>query len=691
MSKRKKQVAVPGPVHLPKNALSLINLGQTFAEYDPTLLKPGVAVATPALNAAKNPERSKCFFIGRRGTGKTAIARLLAHNRRQVIEVFPQLFAVVSSLIDAELLADPKQQHGRSLVACLRRSLQDEVIKHAAEVHLIDLSKMPDQIRRERNLIEDFDFDSRTYELLETCCSAIERGDNREWLKNIRIAKAISKEANGIDELVNRPYTVVLDRVDDSWDGSPGAIALLTALMHACIEIDTTSRFMRPLLFIRENLFDRVRDIDTEFARLATCTISMDWTEEQLVELIERRLQSYLNPKPRLGETWDRLFEKLGESSSIKYVLEYCQLRPRDVIRFTAAAIDAATSRMHQTVTIEDLQSVRRQFSEEALKDLGDEYSENFPQIQVVLSKFHGLGDEITMPALDSFLRKLTCSSDVISVCGSWIYDWVAPHRFCELMYDIGFAGVRTGRGVIYRGMGALAEPAPAVEATSSLVVHPTYRDALDLQNRIVTDLGDDVDLQSEGLMLELPDTLDPAEYREKLDELKLRLDTCPIGHDGAEDYAGIVGDVIRYCFFRVLSNIEEKRRNADNTSEKDWIASIVANNGFWQMVARQFAATQVVWECKNKEKLDADDFRQVRDYTDSIAGRFALLCYRGKRPEKAAHYVTHCVRHFRKSNTCILLLVDQDLQVFIRQARSGKLRENHIRQIFDEAVRAAS
>jgi len=46
---------------LAKDALSKINLGQSFAEYDPILLKPDVFVSTPALLSAADASR---------GTGK---------------------------------------------------------------------------------------------------------------------------------------------------------------------------------------------------------------------------------------------------------------------------------------------------------------------------------------------------------------------------------------------------------------------------------------------------------------------------------------------------------------------------------------------------------------------------------------------------------------------------------------------
>ena len=67
----------PVKVTLPKDALTRINLGNSFAEYDQLLSKKEVFVQTPCIDAALDPSRSKSFFVGRRGTGKTAITLYL--------------------------------------------------------------------------------------------------------------------------------------------------------------------------------------------------------------------------------------------------------------------------------------------------------------------------------------------------------------------------------------------------------------------------------------------------------------------------------------------------------------------------------------------------------------------------------------------------------------------------------------
>jgi Holliday junction resolvasome RuvABC ATP-dependent DNA helicase subunit len=58
----------------PKDALQRIHIGQSFAEYDLVREDPYVFVSTAASLVATQSDNKKCFFVGRRGSGKTAIA-----------------------------------------------------------------------------------------------------------------------------------------------------------------------------------------------------------------------------------------------------------------------------------------------------------------------------------------------------------------------------------------------------------------------------------------------------------------------------------------------------------------------------------------------------------------------------------------------------------------------------------------
>jgi hypothetical protein len=328
----------------------------------------------------------------------------------------------------------------------------------------------------------------------------------------------------------------------------------------------------------------------------------------------------------------------------------------------------------------------RRRFSDSRLKDLGDEYSENYPQISVILSMFYGLGSEFTLRGIDAFVKKLLVDDEVKTCCATWLYQSTAPERFLELLYNIGFMGIKNGDNTHYRSLGARTATPPPIAATVHGIVHPSYVDALNLRPVLITDLDEAVSLRSGGLLAELPESLDAKGYQDKLMGLELDLKPLAMGKPAAADYEAIVGEVTKLCFHYSLNNVEPKVREVDGCVIRDWIAANIASSGFWEMIRHKYHATQVIWECKNYKDLKADDFQQAAYYMNQKIGNFSFIVFRG---DIKQHYYSHIKRIADDKQGMVLLLTEEDLIVFIRQARNGKVKEGHIRERYDRTVRS--
>jgi len=422
-----KPASAPGvdkPIFLPKDALSRINLGNSFAEYDKSLKNQYSFVKTPALASALEGQWSKCFFVGRRGTGKTAITLYLEENNRRTITLHPQLLVPENLRIQLDELRDVKRQAFSALKFCFWRALQDEVVSEWLKRGLVGFQKLGPALTRERNLIEEEDFNLRLLRLFDETYSENTANRVKDWVKQKSRTLEMGREMDKIATNKNWNYILLIDKIDEAWEGDDKSVIFLMGLMHACVDATSTVECFRPLMFLRENIFERVRQIDTEFARIdPTGVVSMDWTQEQLLELVERRLNLPFTTKiPLRGPTWDYFFEEIEGKSSRTMVFNYCQERPRDVLIYCSSALEVAKSRRHSRVQIEDLQTARRQFSEQSLKELGDEYAENFPQISLVLSRFYGLGKEFTLSGIRAFIQKLLVDTEVAESCKSWFF-----------------------------------------------------------------------------------------------------------------------------------------------------------------------------------------------------------------------------------------------------------------------------
>jgi hypothetical protein len=68
------------PSLVSKQIFGKAKLGQSFAEHDLIRTNAQLFVETPAIRAALDLDDGKPFFIGRRGTGKTAITFFLKNR-----------------------------------------------------------------------------------------------------------------------------------------------------------------------------------------------------------------------------------------------------------------------------------------------------------------------------------------------------------------------------------------------------------------------------------------------------------------------------------------------------------------------------------------------------------------------------------------------------------------------------------
>ena len=545
-------------------------------------------------------------------------------------------------------------------------------------------------ISKERNLIEDCEFDQRVINLSQEIFDAYSKSQDKLWLRQISRSKELCTELDQFDNLQSSTL-LLIDRLDESWDGSETAIIALMAMMHASVRLAANTKYVRPYIFIRENIYDRIRALDNEFSRLETAVVFLDWSESKLIELVERRLVRPFNTKPKLGgEAWNYFFEGGGEVSSIEQVMGLCQHRPRDVLMLVSYAIESAVNNGNQKIQSTDLESAATRYSTSRLKDLGDEFAENYANISIILESFYGLGNEFTVVGIEDFIAKLIVDEKVKKHCASWFYDHTPPYQFIGLLYGIGFVGLKRRGRITYKESGKDSNAKIQVETDTHIVIHPTYQPALNLRPILIQKISDETSLKHEGMLQELPENYRFDQYKEELQSTLSDLQTLPLGHDGASSFEEIVGRILRLCFFRSLANIQPKSRVHDGSTIKDWVASNRASDGFWAAIREKYGATQVVWECKNYEDLKAEDFQQVSYYFSNSFGHFGVIAYRGE--ELKDSYFRHVSSVANKNQSgLILILTQRDLEIFLRQAIRGMYKESHIQDRFDYHVRQIS
>lgn len=271
-----------------------LNVGQSFAEYDHALDDQAVFVHTPAFDAALDPESGKYFFVGRRGTGKTALRTYCELYGSQARVLIPEIFSPASTVFELQHFENPKAGPFRGLVSAFKRALLGEILllwreQHATYVNLPQI--ISDELANQCAL----DFDERAIRAIANIAAAVEAGDDLMLVSQNKAVKSLAEEMKYLQS--GGSYTLLVDSIDDVWDGSDQALTYLTAFMHACLEVSVQIPWARSLLFLRENIFERVRARDSESSRVETAIAGLDWTRRQLLEMVERRLNRPLTAK----------------------------------------------------------------------------------------------------------------------------------------------------------------------------------------------------------------------------------------------------------------------------------------------------------------------------------------------------------------------------------------------------------
>ena len=109
--------------------------------------------------------------------------------------------------------------------------------------------------------------------------------------------------------------------------------------------------------------------------------------------------------------------------------------------------------------------------------------------------------------------------------------------------------------------------------------------------------------------------------------------------------------------------------RTMAGTERRDIMFFNVSPHAFWQMVARQHAATHIVFECKNTESLKLEHVNQLAEYLGRPLGNFGVIVSRlppGKNLQRKA------IAAFNRNDKVVLFLSDKDLTEMARLHARG-------------------
>ncbi|MFF8345991.1 P-loop ATPase, Sll1717 family [Cellulosimicrobium funkei] len=384
------------------DVLTHVDFGRYDAESDPNVLDYFVVTGT-AREAASGAQ----LVVGRKGSGKTALRRHLAatlDGQGHVIDLDLEeyVFQVHRGLIEAGVASKFAYTSSWRLLilvalyAAARPELDRGKRKRGDEaLSIIGMSENKGPfaailgwLKRVRRL------DLPSVEGI-AAVGGIELADAPQ---SAALVTETTRALATLEEIVgnasrNKPGTVLIDRLDDAWDGSPESLDLITGAVRATrqLAVAFNQKGAAPVVtFLRTDLWEKLSFNDRN--KMSQDMIHLDWTPAELAGIIERRI-SRTAGLPE-ANSWEKVFttaEMRQRASSRTYILKRTIGRPRDIVAFASLAKREAVQNAHDRIESEDIYSAELRYSKHALDELRDEIEGHVADFTRVINSLKAL------------------------------------------------------------------------------------------------------------------------------------------------------------------------------------------------------------------------------------------------------------------------------------------------------------
>jgi hypothetical protein len=354
---------------------------------------------------------SRCYVIGRKGTGKTAICEHLfqtkAHDRfakKLTFKNFP--------FNDLYRLSNDNYNPPNQYITLWKYIIYSSIAKM-----MMDNQNINPDIRLKLQQVYSAD-------PVTSLSKTIERWTGRDISLNVlgtgvgggKTREIVSNEVSWIDRvdilesliyqyIDDALYFVAFDELDEDYaymlepTRKQQYYALLTSLFKAVQDVKatfpSTKRMILPVIFLRDDIYEGVRDPDK--TKWMDFTIDLDWSILNLQHVIAFRISRAEDPKS-LGslfkESWDKVFSpypipvgtrQTRTMSSFNYITRSTMLRPRDYIKYLQVCSTDSLAQNYFLVGPNTVVQVDKAFSNYLRSEVEDELGGILPEIHEIL------------------------------------------------------------------------------------------------------------------------------------------------------------------------------------------------------------------------------------------------------------------------------------------------------------------
>lgn len=446
--------------------LGRVNFGRIDAEKDDNLLDYFISVG-----AAGKALTGKYLVLGRKGSGKTALFRYVASNAKGTVvelDLKDYVFTAHKALRDDGVVDAFKYAESWRFAFIIAMFSEGYAsmpfrLRWRGKRLLRKLGAGPDKAP----LRAIFGWLTRVREIkLPSIGGVMDLGGYSVDPKNMKPFEATTRQlVDQLQEVLVKavkisPITVLVDRLDDAWDGSEDSLKLIGGAARAARQLadDLKQEGAAPaIVFLRTDLWERI--VFNDKNKFIQDTVTLDWNNADLAQVIEERIHKTAGVPEGLG--WATIFttEKMRQGTNAQnYLIKRVMGRPRDIVAFAIFALDVAFEKGHARIEKTDIYEAEVRYSEHILDELRDEISEHVEDMESVVN---------SLKALERRKSPLTAWSEAASNHG---IKAIHIEKVRDLLFEASAIGVlRANQKTAYR----YSDRSLKIEETGNLSVHP--------------------------------------------------------------------------------------------------------------------------------------------------------------------------------------------------------------------------
>jgi hypothetical protein len=580
------------------------------------------------------------YIVGRRGTGKTALSRsLLAHYEQSRNVVLITETPAEHHTIEFQRLLGTLSHEYRTLRPTSRlvwkAHLLLETLSHVAKDYRFPKSsqyRFLSEYVTSRAALTKLNGIARCVQILnQAVATAAHVSEVPARLATLTDIDKLQTSIKALLQEMSVSVVAVYDGLDEGWTPDPIATAVVGGLAIAAADFKDTGLSINPFLFIRDNIFRALAYLDHDFTRhVEGHVLRLHWDEILLLNLVAQRLRVALDIKDTENDVrvWNRFAHKgLRDREGFNACLHNTLYRPRDVLVLLNDAHSHAVRNSRNEIVDEDVQASAVQISRNRLDDLVKEYEVVFPGLKVFISLFHGRPAQDRYGSIVQLLDEAVAHSDYADTPARDFGVFNSGADIATALYSVGFIGVsdELNRSFVFCHDGA-SSPLATLAKDRIVTVHPCYWKALELTGETPPE---EISVKINDEYNENPPVKETKDFRvQLLGDILGALPRIRTGRDDAGNFEDWVLRAVRVLFAGKLSNPQLKP-NAAGIQQRDIVATNLSKDAFWRRIYEDYGSRQIVFEVKNYEILDPDDFRQILSYLTGHYGKFAVVVTR--------------------------------------------------------------